>query len=56
METKQGAVGDNGTNLEGEAMFLDTVGKLYVGLVILFWNFEGNNFDLYDVIVKWLGG
>lgn len=27
-----------------------------IGLVILFWNFDNNNFDLYDMIIKALGG
>ena len=27
-----------------------------IGLIVLFWNFDGNTFDLYDMIVKALGG
>jgi len=26
-----------------------------IGLIILFWNFDDNTFDLYDKIVQFLG-
>lgn len=27
-----------------------------IGLIVLFWNFDDNRFDLYDMIIKALGG
>ena len=27
-----------------------------IGLIVLFWNFDDNHFDLYDMIIKFLGG
>ena len=48
------------TEVEASAMagsvFMTTQIKIMVGLIILFCNFDGSNYDLYDVIVKWLGG
>ena len=26
-----------------------------LGLIVLFWNFDDNRFDLYDMIIKFLG-